>query len=37
VSITITPTNRGYWITAADGAVFSFGDAVDFGDSATRP
>jgi hypothetical protein len=27
VSIVATPTGAGYWITAADGSVFSFGDA----------
>lgn len=27
VDLALTPSGRGYWIAAADGAVFSFGDA----------
>lgn len=27
VGMAVTPTHRGYWLVAADGGVFSFGDA----------
>ena len=31
VDIAATPTGRGYWLAAADGGVFAFGDARFFG------
>ena len=31
VGIAATPTGRGYWLAAADGGVFSFGDAQFYG------
>jgi hypothetical protein len=31
VGLAATPTGRGYWLAAADGAVWAFGDAVDHG------
>ncbi len=31
VSITPTPDGKGYWLAAADGGVFSFGDAGFYG------
>jgi len=27
VSIALTPDGKGYWLVAADGGVFAFGDA----------
>jgi hypothetical protein len=36
VGIAATPTGRGYWIAAADGGVFSFGDARFAGSAAGR-
>src|SRR4051794_24666195 len=34
VDIAATPSGRGYWTTASDGGVFSFGDASFFGSVA---
>jgi N-acetylmuramoyl-L-alanine amidase len=31
VSLTATPTGKGYWVMTQDGAVFAFGDAQFFG------
>ena len=31
VGIASTPDGKGYWLTAADGGVFSFGDATFYG------
>lgn len=31
VGIASTPTGKGYWLVAADGGVFAFGDAAFFG------
>ena len=31
VAITATPDGGGYWLVAADGGVFAFGDASAFG------
>jgi hypothetical protein len=31
VAIAPTPSGRGYWLTAADGAVFGYGDAQYYG------
>jgi hypothetical protein len=31
VGMTATPTGGGYWLVAADGGVFSFGDAAFYG------
>lgn len=31
VGMAATPTGKGYWLVAADGGVFSFGDAAYFG------
>ncbi len=28
VGMAATPSGRGYWLTAADGGIFAFGDAV---------
>jgi hypothetical protein len=32
-----TPDGRGYWLVAADGGVFAFGDAVFDGSMGGRP
>jgi hypothetical protein len=37
VSIAATPSGRGYWIAAADGGVFAFGDARFAGSIGGRP
>ncbi len=37
VGIAATPTGRGYWVVAADGGVFTFGDATFEGSAAGRP
>ena len=37
VDIAATPSGQGYWVTAADGGVFSFGDARFAGSVANRP
>jgi hypothetical protein len=34
--MTATPDGKGYWLTEANGAVFSFGDAHSYG-SAAKP
>jgi len=34
VGMASTPSGRGYWLAAADGKSFSFGDAQDFGSRA---
>jgi hypothetical protein len=31
VGMAATHSGTGYWLTAADGSVFAFGDAVDHG------
>lgn len=35
VDIAASPTGRGYWLVAADGGVFAFGDATFFGSAAS--
>jgi hypothetical protein len=37
VSIASTPSGRGYWVAAADGGVFAFGDARFDGSAAGKP
>ncbi len=37
VGAAVTPTQNGYWMTAADGGVFSFGDAAFFGSMGGSP
>lgn len=37
VAIRCTPSGNGYWITAADGGVFCFGDAQFFGSEGGHP
>jgi hypothetical protein len=37
VAIRSTPTGNGYWIAAADGGIFSFGDAAYFGSMGGKP
>jgi hypothetical protein len=37
VGIASTPTGNGYWLAAADGGVFTFGDAKYFGSMGKRP
>ena len=32
-----TPDGGGYWLVAADGGVFAFGDASFYGSRGTRP
>jgi hypothetical protein len=32
-----TPTGNGYWLVAADGGVFTMGDATFFGSTAGQP
>lgn len=34
VGLEPTPSFQGYWLVAADGAIFTFGDAVSYGDVA---
>jgi uncharacterized protein YkwD len=36
VGMAATPTGRGYWLVAADGGVFSFGDARFYGSTGGR-
>jgi hypothetical protein len=36
VGIAATPSGRGYWLAAADGGVFAFGDAVFYGSMANQ-
>ena len=31
VGIAATPSGNGYWLVAADGGIFTFGDAAFFG------
>ena len=31
VGMTATPDRNGYWLVAADGGIFSFGDAAFYG------
>jgi hypothetical protein len=31
VGMTTTPSGNGYWLVAADGGIFTFGDAPFFG------
>ena len=31
-----TPDKRGYWLVAADGGIFSFGDARFYGSTGAR-
>jgi hypothetical protein len=37
VDVEATPSGRGYWATAADGGVFTFGDAHFHGSLASQP
>jgi len=37
VGITSTPDGHGYWLVAADGGVFSFGDARFYGSLGSQP
>jgi len=37
VSIAATPDGNGYWVTAADGGVFSYGDARFYGSMGGHP
>lgn len=37
VDITANPSGRGYWLAAADGGVFTYGDAQFFGSLGTTP
>jgi hypothetical protein len=34
VGIATTPTGHGYWLVAADGGIFAFGDATFYGSGA---
>jgi hypothetical protein len=34
-AIAATPTGKGYWVTAQDGGVFTYGDAVFFGSTGS--
>jgi|tagenome__1003787_1003787.scaffolds.fasta_scaffold20985987_2 hypothetical protein len=36
VGVAATPTGNGYWLVAADGGVFTFGDAHYFGSTGNR-
>ncbi len=36
VGLAITPSNHGYWVVAADGGVFTYGDAGFFGSNGAR-
>jgi hypothetical protein len=35
VGMAATPTGKGYWLVAADGGIFTFGDAVFAGSGVT--
>jgi hypothetical protein len=37
VGIASTPTGKGYWLAAADGGVFTFGDAPFYGSEGGKP
>jgi len=37
VAMASTPDGHGYWLVAADGGVFSFGDATFYGSMGSRP
>ena len=37
VGMAATPDGRGYWLVAADGGIFSFGDAVFYGSTGGMP
>src|SRR5678809_1368484 len=37
VGMAPTPSGNGYWFTASDGGIFSFGDAKFFGAAASIP
>ena len=37
VGIASTPDGKGYWLVAADGGVFSFGDAGFYGSMGGNP
>ena len=37
MGITGTPDGKGYWLVAADGGVFVFGDAGFYGSTGTNP
>ena len=32
-----TPEGNGYWLVAADGGIFNYGDAVFFGSTGGKP
>jgi hypothetical protein len=36
VAVAATPTGQGYWLAAADGGVFDFGDAAFLGSMSGR-
>jgi len=36
VGMAATPTGRGYWLVAADGGIFTFGDARFYGSTGGR-
>ncbi len=36
VSMVATPDAKGYWLVAADGGVFTFGDAGFYGSTAAK-
>jgi hypothetical protein len=35
--MTATPDGRGYWFVAADGGIFSYGDATFYGSMGGKP
>jgi hypothetical protein len=37
VGIAANPTGHGYWLVAADGGVFTFGDATFYGSMGSVP
>jgi hypothetical protein len=37
VCMSSTPSGRGYWLVAADGGIFAFGDAHYFGSTSSAP
>jgi hypothetical protein len=37
VGMAAMPDSKSYWLTASDGAIFSFGDAGFFGSEGGRP
>jgi hypothetical protein len=37
VGMAATPSGRGYWLVAADGGIFTFGNAAGYGSLGAKP